>query len=219
MKKIISTLAFFFLSISFCFPQWQPDMRLTNDTASSETSYNNAWCVGSGGSYVHIVWSDNRDGNYEIYYKRSSDNGISWGADTRLTNNSFSSTSPSISVYSSYIHILWTDNRDGNNEIYYKRSTDNGVTWGADTRLTNNSFSSLYPSIVAYSSNVYIAWCESNLGANLYFNSSSNWGVTWDTAVSLLFYNFTPYFLPSIAVSSVCNKFRSLHHDYLSTLH
>ncbi len=43
--------------------------------------------IAINGSVVHVVWSDERDGNYEIYYKRSTDGGVSWGADTRLTNN------------------------------------------------------------------------------------------------------------------------------------
>ncbi len=92
MKKIIFTIVLvLILNSSFlienCFAQWQPDVRLTNDPANSYTSYNNAWCIASSGIVVHVVWYDNRDGNNEIYYKRSTDAGVSWGADTRLTNN------------------------------------------------------------------------------------------------------------------------------------
>jgi len=118
--------------------QWQSDVRLTNnDSISYPYSFNNAWCVASSGSVVHVVWFDKRDGNYEIYYKRSTDAGVNWGTDTRLTSNSSDSRYPSVAVSGSVIHVVWYDNRDGNNEIYYKRSTDAGVSWGADTRVTN----------------------------------------------------------------------------------
>ena len=78
-------------------------------------------------------------GTDEIYYKRSTDAGVNWGTDTRLTNNTADSWYPSVAVSGSVVHVVWDDNRDGNSEIYYKRSTDAGVNWGADTRLTNNT--------------------------------------------------------------------------------
>src|SRR5688572_25110827 len=61
--------------------QWQRDVRLTNNSASSSTSFNNARCVAISGAYVHVVWRDTRDGIYEIFYKRSTDGGASWGSD------------------------------------------------------------------------------------------------------------------------------------------
>jgi len=45
---------------------WGTDTRLTNNPATS-------WfpSVSVSGASVHVVWQDNRDGNYEIYYKRN----------------------------------------------------------------------------------------------------------------------------------------------------
>ena len=59
--------------------QWQADQRLTNDTAGSCTSLNNARRIAATGDDVHAVWNDNHDGNGEIYYKRSTDGGDSLG--------------------------------------------------------------------------------------------------------------------------------------------
>ncbi len=113
---------------------------------------------------MHVVWHDNRDGNYEIYYKRSTDAGVSWGADTRLTNNTASSEYPSVAVSGSVVHVVWRDDRDGNYEIYYKRSTDAGVSWGADTRLTNNTAYSSYPSVAVSGSVVHVVWHDNRDG-------------------------------------------------------
>jgi hypothetical protein len=76
---------------------------------------------------VHIVWQDNRDGNNEVYYKFSTNVGISWGADTRLTNDPAESFYPSISISNSVLHVVWSDERDGNMEIYYKRNPTGNV--------------------------------------------------------------------------------------------
>ena len=93
------------------YAQWQTDLRLTNDPALSSTSFNNAWCVAASGDSVHVVWYDNRDGNNEIYYRRSIDAGISWESETRLTNNSATSELPSIAVLGSVVYVVWFDFR------------------------------------------------------------------------------------------------------------
>jgi hypothetical protein len=90
---------------------------LTNNTA-----YSFYPSIAVSGSVVHVIWEDYRDGNYEIYYKSSLDEGVSWGTDTRLTNNTADSFYPSIAVSSSVVHVVWLDIRDGNWEIYYKRN-------------------------------------------------------------------------------------------------
>ena len=180
MKTFLTLLAILTFYTFNLFAQWQPDVRLTNNTAASSTSFNNAWCIASSGDLVHAVWYDLRDGNREIYYKRSADGGISWGADTRLTTNAANSWYPSVSVSASAVHVVWQDNRDGNEEIYYKRSTDGGLSWGTDTRLTNNFGSSLSPSCAVSASEVHVVWYEDRDGNNeIYDKRSSDGGVSW----------------------------------------
>jgi hypothetical protein len=160
--------------------QWEPDVRLTNDPAGSYTTVCNGWCVAANGDTVHTVWYDNRDGNDEIYYKRSTDGGLTWGEDTRLTNNASESSYPSIAVSGSIVHVVWHDTRDGNYEIYYKRSTDEGLTWGPDTRLTNNPALSWLPSMSVSGSVVHIVWYDNRDGNNeIYYKHSIDKGLTW----------------------------------------
>jgi len=184
-----------------CYAQWQPDVRLTNNPANSYTSYNNAWCIASNGNFVHVVWYDNRDGNKEIYYKRSTDSGVSWGADTRLTNNSAFSEYPSLTVSGSIVHVVWNDNRDGNFEIYYKRSTDGGVTWGQDSRLTNNPAFSQIPSVSVSGSLVDVVWIDTRDGNyEIYSKRSADWGLSWG-ADTRLTNNSADSQPPSVSVS------------------
>jgi len=181
--------------------QWQPDMRLTNDSNISLTSSNNSSCIASNGSVVHTVWKDYRDGNSEIYYKRSTNTGISWGADTRLTNNTADSWQPTIAVSGSVVHVVWNDNRDGNYEIYYKRSTDGGVSWGTDKRLTNNIADAYTPSVAVSGSVVHVVWSDLRDGNyEIYYKLSMDGGVSWGTDIRLT--NNTAYsYNPSVKVS------------------
>ncbi len=173
-------IAVFVLSSSVhLFGQWLPDYRFTNHPDSSLTSPNNARCIAASGNIIHAAWYDNRDGNYEIYYKRSSDDGASWGPDIRLTVDNAVSQRPSIAVSGDYVHIVWND-RVSNEEIYYKQSTNSGISWGANIRLTNDPNLSTYPSVSASGNVVIAAWSENRDGNyEIYCKRSADFGITW----------------------------------------
>lgn len=85
---------------------------------------------------IFLVWVDRTPGNYEIYFKQSTDSGASWLGTTRLTWTSAEDDNPSIITDSSNnIHIVWQDDVAGKNGLHYKRSTDSGSTW-TKQRLT-----------------------------------------------------------------------------------
>ncbi len=184
MKITFTFLVILFLIVNSN-SQFQPDVRLTNNSAASVTSFNNAWCVAANGSVVHVVWSDGRDANFEIYYKRSTDSGITWGADTRLTNTSGVSEWPSIAVSGLNVHVVWHD-RITSGGTYYKRSTDGGVSWGPDLLLRSNTVTLGSISLALSGSSVHVVWHE-NIGANyeIYYKRSTDGGTNWGTDTRL----------------------------------
>jgi hypothetical protein len=186
-RAALAALMLVFLQVGFLFAQWETDVRLTNNTDSSFTSYNNAWCVAAHGDTVDVVWYDNRDGNYEIYYKRSSDGGATWGPDARLTNEPSGSYNPSIAVAGSDIHVVWEDERNQDIEVYHKCSTDGGVTWGPDVQVSTMSGPQAVPSVAVVAGCVYVAFVDFSLLGNseIYFCRSVDGGTTWDSAVQI----------------------------------
>jgi len=232
-KFIILT---FFICVFFsgtAYSQWQPDVRIRNWSANSFTSPNNAWsvassgpnvyivwtdlrtgskdiyfristnggvnwqdenrltnnyegisynpCIAVNGSNAHVVWYDTYQGNPEIYYRRSTNGGANWLSEIRLSNNSFDSYRPSVSVSGSLVHVVWYDNRDGNDEIYYKRSTNSGATWGAETRLTSDISYSIVPSVTSSGNYVHVVWKEGRNGSGfeIYYKRSTDGGASW----------------------------------------
>ena len=191
----------FVAMVNFAYSQWEPDVRLTSNQAKSNISSTSQWNVAASGNFVHVTWQEARDLNWEIYYKRSSDGGVTWGADTRLTNQFAKSDMPSIVVSGSVVHVVWEDERDGNAEIYYKRSTDDGLTWSADTRMTNAVAELWIPSIGASGSIVGIAWQDNRDGnPEIYFKRSTDAGASWEADVRLTNDTAHSYF-SSVAVS------------------
>ncbi len=162
---------------------WGVETRLTTNDGFSSCNV----VAAISGSVVHAIWNDARDGNNEVYYKRSTDGGISWGTDTRLTNNASDLYEPSIAVSGLFIHTVWYDNRDGNWEIYYKRSTNGGANWGADTRLSSTPIVSELTHVAASGSIVHVAWQDDRHGNNkqIYYRRSTDGGTTWGSEVHL----------------------------------
>jgi hypothetical protein len=179
---------------------WSPDTRISifDSIDSAEPA------VAVSGPFVHVAWHDTRNGSEEIYYNRSTDSGMTWGLDTRLSHGLNQSVQPSIASMGAAVHVVWTDCRDGNGEIYYNRSTDSGVTWGADVRLTTDSSGSAFPSIATTDSNVHIAWYDGRNGPGdqVYYKRSTDAGLTWSPDARLTNAS-TSAWSPSIAASGM----------------
>jgi hypothetical protein len=117
---------------------------------------------------VHLVWADNRVFlRNQIWYKRYVP-GAGWSADSQVVVSAGSATTPSITATrSGRLHLVWRDNRDGNNEIYYKECTPSAGWDLVDTRLTVNSFSQIEPQVDADPmDNVYVVWTDSRAGSS-----------------------------------------------------
>jgi len=155
---------------------WSPAKRLTHTSASS---YHPS--ITSNGTNVYLTWRDRTPGNFEIYFRMSPDNGITWAAPKRLTNNSGNSHSPSIASVGSDIYITWFDDSTGNEEIYFKSSSDMGTTWSATKRLSSNAGYSIYPSVAASGSAIQVTWSDSSSGNwEIYLRTSTDKGLTWN---------------------------------------
>ena len=99
---------------------WDPDQRLTSAIGVSQRP-----TVARAGEDLYLAWMDNRDGNFEIYFKHSADAGKTWGDDVRLTEDDAESSHPMIAVGKGRVHVLWVDHREGYREIYYKQTLSN----------------------------------------------------------------------------------------------
>ncbi|MEX0597584.1 MAG: hypothetical protein WD512_13920, partial [Candidatus Paceibacterota bacterium] len=99
-----------------------------------------------------LVWQDNRNGNYDIYYYDLSTN-----TEMRITTHSSDQTHPVISGN----YIVWVDNRDGNENIYYYNLVNK-----TEYQVTDNSASQINPDI----SGNRIVWQDSRDGNwNIYY--------------------------------------------------
>ena len=164
---------------------WSDDVRLTDDSADSY----NPDIVRDSSNSLHVVWEDERDGNKEVYYKNYTSSG-GWSNDTRLTVDTSNSNDPRIVRDSgNNLHIVWYDDRDGNDEIYYKNHTS-GAGWNSDVKVTNDADTSAYPDIAVDSDDdVHVVWHDDrdgnyevyyrNYTGYEYVTNSTTFNISW----------------------------------------
>ena len=168
-------------------PVWPPDQRLTSANASSRTSYNFARAIAADGAgRVFVVWYRVDHGASEVFLKRSSDGGRTWGADTPLSGSSRGAAYPAIAAAGSYVYAVWHDIRHGRPGVYLRRSADHGLTWTPEQLLTPGTLDGAYPSVAASGSRVRVVWGSRRDGqSEVYSRGSSDSGATWGAEVRI----------------------------------
>ncbi len=104
--------------------------------------------VGPDGE-VYVIWQGNSS---RFYLDVSLNGGVSFGADKTVVQITGISDSPcyrrnsfpsldvdrSLSPYSGSVYVTWSDRRDGDPDIYFTYSRDEGDTWSTPLRLNTD---------------------------------------------------------------------------------
>jgi hypothetical protein len=142
--------------------------------------------IAADGPNVQLVWNDNRDAapgkGMAVYFRRSTDRGATWGAETALTQAPEYTYCPSIHLTGLHADVVYADRKNGYFDVFHRPSRDRGETWGEKKQLSETVIGNLYPAIVRDGSNVHIAWFSKN---GVSYRRSRDEGKSWDPVVSL----------------------------------
>lgn len=147
------------------------EIPVTSDGYSRDPSL--AW-TGSG---YGTTWYDDRNGNWEIFFALISQEGAPLTTNIRVTNDTSNSRSPSIVWTGSEFGVTWYGDRDGNDEIYFRRISNIGDLVEDLVRVSSGDENSHYPSLVWTGSEYGIAWHDFRDGnGEIYFARLSEIG-------------------------------------------
>ena len=102
--------------------------------------------VADGAGRVYAAWDDARNGDWDVFLRRSHDDGRSWGSAQRLNDDPLHDGSnqylPRLSLSSDgRLDAIWYDRRNNaenrGNDVYYAYSTDHGASFSRNIRLTS----------------------------------------------------------------------------------
>jgi hypothetical protein len=136
----------------------------------SNDAYKSYPKVGAYADSVYVVWnigiinktgngnSQNGIGPNGVFFSRSSDNGNNFSDPLKLNANWEPVGESQVATNGKNVYVVWGGNPDekvaGN--LYYTRSSDNGVTFSTPQSLTDKN--TLNVEVAADSNNAYIAW-------------------------------------------------------------
>ena len=160
-----------------------PFPALTSDLAVSSPYLGN----------LYIAYMDDSGPDMDIFFTRSTDDGVSWSNPIRINDDEFlngcDQFHPWLSVDDlGVIHAIFYDRRlDPNNllfDLYYTRSVDAGMTWSVNERITtvssNPSDAALagligeYIGLSAWRNQVQMAWTDTRNGNQDVFSGRMN---------------------------------------------
>jgi len=136
------------------------NIKVNGDTEDTHQS-SPAVSVDKNGNFV-IVWMDNRNGEYDIYCQRYNSNGEAQGNNIKVNddiNNSYQE-SPVIAIdESGKIIIIWSDNRNGNSDIYGQRYNSSGEAIGNNFRINHMEEGNKgLPDVALKNGRIYSTW-------------------------------------------------------------
>lgn len=127
---------------------WYPedDERLTYEADSSLFP-----AIVTYDTSLHIVFQDKREGIYQIFYKRSLNNGLTWNEDEYAITDGIN---PDIAADQYGLHVVY----EYGDEIYYLRSSNFGATWSTPENISQDTFHSCAPRIYTDYRGRHIVW-------------------------------------------------------------
>lgn len=67
---------------------------------------------------VYVIWEDNIQGKFQIYFTKSSDGGSTFGDPINLSNSTGDSVNPQIGIVEHTAFVVWEEDVDGASKIY-----------------------------------------------------------------------------------------------------
>ncbi|MFO7526662.1 MAG: T9SS type A sorting domain-containing protein, partial [Ignavibacteriaceae bacterium] len=128
---------------------WTNPVNITND----DRPQNRICMTLNSAGKIYIASDDIITFNFdEIYLLSSSDSGSTWSSAVNITNNPGNSNTPWIQAFGDFIYFTWSDNTHSapaydNSDIFFKWSSDGGVTWQDSINLSENPETSSRPRI------------------------------------------------------------------------
>jgi len=109
---------------------------------------------------IWVTFYSYKSGNYYIWYTTSSDGGSTWSEAHQVTTDPGDDYDPSIAqTDDGKVWVVWYSYRSGNYDIWYKTSSDGGVTWSDAHQFTRFSGYDECPAATALSSGkLALAW-------------------------------------------------------------
>ncbi len=192
-----------------------PSVVVNDSLPISNKNCPSVWVLGDS---VYVVWHDNRNGDFDIYFSKSEDGGTSFLTDVRVDDDMSGSMQREavISVATNCeIYVMWADLRNSGTgyDVLFSKSTDGGLTFLPDKLVNDEGAGStwqLQPAMTIDSEgNIYACWTDARQTWpwHIFFCKSTDGGETFLSDVKVSHLSDGGAEKPSIAIKDSLNIF------------
>ena len=130
------------------------------------------------GNTTYVTWTEGDEEDRQIFFAKSTDDGDTFARicthDTYAPSGSFN---PQLAVSGNNVYVVWQEDDaiTGNQDIFFKKSTDGGDIFTDEINLSKDPGGSGDPQIHVSGRNLYIVWDGTTPGANGIFLRKYRW--------------------------------------------
>ncbi len=174
-------------------PYFGPNVQV--DQPPAYTAGTPSLAVGTNGvAYLAFAGWGGTTTQSDIFFTESADGGRTWTTPIRVNNDvgGAAQSEPALALDSSNnIYIVWTDARNGNNDVYSSKSTDGGMTFAANVRVNDVTTSFQQDPAIAVDpvdpNLVHVVWTDgrntATTGPDIYYANSTDGGLSFNPSV------------------------------------
>lgn len=127
------------------------------------------------GDDVYAVWVDLGS----LYLVKSVDGGTTWSKQNLVPGRVGAVFHPKIVATGQRVHVLWTDERVGSGQLYHNYSINGGKSFQRQAVRVNTKLGVRNLQVAAVGQHVYLLWWNPRDLGGIFFNRSTDGGVTW----------------------------------------
>jgi hypothetical protein len=131
-------------------------IRTAVDTLNTGASYatSSVSTVTTDGINLLLTYSGSLTvgANGKVFVRRSTDSGASWSARTEMTNSAGGADATSVAAAgkAGLFVVTWMDKRGGAWNVWERESSDGGITWSGDTKVSDASSGAAYKTAAGF---------------------------------------------------------------------
>ena len=96
---------------------------------------------------MYVVWSDRSGGDSDIFFKRSSTSGDIFQNTQDLSNGIDGEAQQHIVKEGNNVYVVWAEGAGADFDVYFKKSTNSGASFGSTVNLSNDDNTSVVPKL------------------------------------------------------------------------
>ncbi|MHA1961845.1 MAG: hypothetical protein ACW99U_16675 [Candidatus Thorarchaeota archaeon] len=138
---------------------WGTELEITTDSGTESQTVSS---IAANSAGVHVVWRDEGDGDYDVYYNR-----YGQGYQQEISSDASDEWQfhPSIAVNGDKVHIVWADwISTSNSDIKYRYY--DGSSWQTEQTISTDSGNEwqVQPAIAVDGTKVHVVWADKSDG-------------------------------------------------------